>query len=88
MDLLFLKSFSKDLDKLKDKKVKDDLLLIIEEMKLASVLSEIKNVKKLKGFKNYYRIRVGDHRLGFSYDDQTISFVRFLLRKDIYKFFP
>jgi len=68
--------------------VKCALLDVIDEVKLAGNLRELKSLKKLKGFKNYYRIRVGDYRLGFSYDDQTIFFIRFLSRKDIYKFFP
>ncbi|WP_079720471.1 type II toxin-antitoxin system RelE family toxin [Salegentibacter holothuriorum] len=46
-------------------------------------------IKKLKGFKDFYRIRIGDYRLGVKkLTDQEILLVRFLQRKEIYKYFP
>lgn len=51
-------------------------------------LDEIPNIKKLKGHKSAYRIRIGDYRLGFFFENTTIIFARFVHRKDIYKIFP
>ena len=45
------------------------------------------DAKKLKGRKAW-RIRVGDYRIGIVLAGQTATFVRFLNRKDIYKYFP
>ena len=45
-------------------------------------------VEKLKGGGNYFRLRVGDYRVGLSLEDDTLIFVRLLNRKDIYKYFP
>ncbi|MGL4377778.1 MAG: type II toxin-antitoxin system RelE family toxin [Microcoleaceae cyanobacterium] len=42
----------------------------------------------MKGDDNAYRLRVGDYRIGFYFDDETITFVRVLHRKDIYRYFP
>ncbi|MEZ0486223.1 type II toxin-antitoxin system RelE family toxin [Fibrella aquatica] len=44
------------------------------------------NCKKLKGFKNLYRIRSGDYRIVYSIEDQVLSIevVRIGNRKDIY----
>lgn len=88
MELEFHNSFSKDIDKLKDKAVKNTLIELINSMKMAKSLNAIPNVKKLKGAKNFYRIKVGDYRLGIEYSNTRVIFKRFLLRKDIYKFFP
>ncbi|HLO85710.1 MAG TPA: type II toxin-antitoxin system RelE/ParE family toxin [Nostocaceae cyanobacterium] len=46
------------------------------------------NIKKLKGEGNYYRLRVGDYRIGVVVTENTMIFVRVLHRKDIYRFFP
>ena len=43
---------------------------------------------KLSGYTDYYRIRIGEYRIGLKYSNKTITLVRFLHRKDIYKFFP
>ncbi|MGH8000971.1 MAG: type II toxin-antitoxin system RelE family toxin [Brasilonema sp.] len=49
---------------------------------------EITNLKKLKGYDNAYRIRIGDYRIGIIFDDETVMFQRVLHRKDIYRYFP
>ncbi len=36
----------------------------------------------------YYRIRVGDYRIGVEVVGDEILFVRILHRKDIYRYFP
>ncbi len=58
---------------------------LIEE---AIFMSDIKGLKKLKGFKDAYRIRIGDYRLGIFINKDTVQFARFAHRKDIYKLFP
>jgi mRNA interferase RelE/StbE len=43
----------------------------------------------LTGFKNYYRLRIGEYRLGFEkIDENTLRFILIAHRKDIYKIFP
>jgi len=42
----------------------------------------------VKGFPGYFRIRVGDYRLGFSFHNDTVTLIRFLHRKEIYRYFP
>ena len=88
MKVEFLKSFSKDLDSVNSKLTKRSLVRIIESLEKQQDLNKIPNVKKLKGFRNAYRIRVGDYRLGFFFEDSTVQLARFLHRKDIYKLFP
>lgn len=88
MKVEFLRSFSKDLDVINSKSVKLSLLKIIELLENANDLSGIPNIKKLKGFRNAYRIRIGDYRLGFFADHSNVQLARFLHRKNIYKLFP
>ena len=88
MKVEFLKKFSKDLDNLKLKFVKQALIRLIETMESVDSLEKIPNTKKLKGHKTAYRTRVGDYRLGFFFENSTISLARFVHRKDIYNVFP
>lgn len=88
MQLRFDKSFEKDIRKLSDgdvlKRLKERILLL----KSANTLAEIPELKKIKGYAGYYRIRIGDYRLGVELEDQTVALVRFLHRKEIYRKFP
>lgn len=61
---------------------------VIESIESAESLQKIQNRKKLKGEGNYFRLRIGDYRPGFALENDRVIFVRFLHRKDIYKFFP
>jgi mRNA interferase RelE/StbE len=61
---------------------------VIETAERVSSPSEIPNLKKLKGGGSYFRLRVGDYRMGLALVDDTLIFVRLLDRKDIYKYFP
>lgn len=89
MIIEFDKSFEKTLDKIKDKSLFSRINKIIINFEKANSLSELINVKKLSGFKNYYRIRIGEYRLGFEkIDEKTLRFILIVHRKDIYKLFP
>ncbi len=89
MIIEFDKSFEKSLIKVKEKALFNKIESLIETIEKAEKISEIKNVKKLTGFKNYYRIRIGDFRLGFEkINDNTTRFITVARRKDIYSIFP
>ena len=88
MKVEFLKRFSKDIDELTVKSVKATLKRVIESIENADTLSNIPNTKKLQGHKSANRRRVGNCRLGFFYENETIALARFVDRKDIYKLFP
>jgi len=88
MRVEFSKKFSKDLDGVNAKSIKQNLRRLIELMESTDSLDKIPNLKKLKGHKSAYRVRLGDYRLGFFFENSTILIGRFLHRKDIYKMFP
>jgi mRNA interferase RelE/StbE len=84
----FRDSFAKDLKGVKEKGLLGRVREVIEAVEKGDSLAELPNLKKLKGGGNYFRVRVGDYRIGVALDGDTVVFVRFLNRKDIYKHFP
>jgi len=84
----FRNSFARDLKSIRDKGLLQRVRETIEETERAKSPSQISNLKKLKGRGDYYRIRIGDYRIGIAFAEGTLVFVRFLNRKDIYKYFP
>ena len=61
---------------------------VVEDLQQAEKPQAIKKLKKLKGSKDYFRIKLGDYRIGLKFENDTVSFVRFLHRREIYRFFP
>ena len=88
MKVILKNSFIKDLKKLNDSKLKSKLTKILKELEVINKFNDINNVKKIKGYDNYFRIKVGIYRIGVFVDGENIYLVRFLHRKDIYKYFP
>ncbi|OYD91932.1 plasmid stabilization protein [Nostoc sp. 'Peltigera membranacea cyanobiont' 210A] len=84
----FRKSFEKDLEKIRDGDLLAKIKAVIEEVENAEILLDINNTKKLKADGNYYRIRVGNYRVGFTEDEGVITFIRVLHRKEMYRYFP
>ena len=88
MKIEFKKSFLTELKKLKDKSLKANVAECILQVESAKNLSQIKNLKKLTGYDVYYRIRVGDYRIGIKIEKDVVFFVVFEHRKSIYQGFP
>lgn len=87
MKIEIRKSFEKDADKL-PAPFQRQLALIISQMEKAVQPSELDNCKKLSGYKNAFRIRMGHYRIGFYYENKKAELVRILHRKEIYRYFP
>jgi len=88
MNVQFRASFYKDLRNIKDKNFLNRIKELVEYIENAQGLKDIQNLKKLKGGSNYYRIRVGEYRIGVTIESDTMTFVRCLNRKEIYRYFP
>ncbi|WP_456370975.1 type II toxin-antitoxin system RelE family toxin [Thermodesulfatator atlanticus] len=88
MQVLYEKSFYHDIKKLRDPNLKKSLRSVIEIIKNSQSPASIPKLKKLRGTKNYYRIKIKNYRLGLKIDGDTVILIRFLSRKDIYKSFP
>ena len=88
MNVLIDKSFEKDVEIITDKKTLTSILECIKDIQSKNKLSELSNCKKLKGSKNAYRIRIGQYRIGFIFENQNVDLIRFLHRSKIYLYFP
>ena len=88
MKIEFLSKFSKDIDHISQKSVKANLSKLIELFELEENLNNIPQLKKLRGHKSAYRVRIGDYRVGFFYENNKVTLGRVAHRKDIYKAFP
>jgi len=90
MEVFFKESFIKDFQKLPGEIKQEVRNICVAVFPKIENLNEFKiyPLKKLRGFKNYYRIKVKDFRVGFQKNDEKIVFMRVLHRKDIYRHFP
>ena len=83
------KSFARDVNKIRDKKILQKIRNLISIVENSKSVYEIPHIKKIKGYNSFYRIKVGEYRLGLEeIPGQIISFIRFLHRKEIYRYFP
>jgi mRNA interferase RelE/StbE len=84
----FRKSFLRDLKKVGDRRVLAQVEGAILAVEAAGGLGDLSEIKKMSGGEGYYRLRVGDYRLGLAVEGDSVAFVRVLHRKEIYRHFP
>lgn len=64
-------------------------VIVYDRMVKAKKLSEIQSLEKLSGYSTFYRVRIGNYRLGFDLiEGEQIELLAILHRKEIYRFFP
>jgi mRNA interferase RelE/StbE len=88
MQVEFRPLFVRDLRAFKDRKLRQRIEAIIMEVEAANSLAELRNIKVIQGSPNFYRLKVGDYRLGIYLQEDVVAFVRVLHRKEIYRYFP
>ena len=81
--------FEKDLEKA-PKNIHKRVFYVILKLKEAETLERSGlDYKKLAGQESqYYRIRIGDWRIGIEYIHPNITLLRILARGNVYKSFP
>ena len=88
MKVAFETSFARDLKRIRDKHLLQQVQQVIESIQAAATLDAVANLKKMQGYATFYRLRLGDYRIGIEVVDEQVIFVRFLHRKDVYRYFP
>lgn len=88
MKVQFRESFAKDLRNIRDRRTLAKVKSLVRLIENAQTLDQVTNLKKLAGGKSYYRVRIGSFRLGLVAEGAMVTFVRFLHRKEIYRYFP
>jgi mRNA interferase RelE/StbE len=88
MEILLTRPFQKEVRSLSSP-IKIRVLAIIERVIEAETLSDVPNLKIMEGAHNYFRIRLGDYRIGiFKREHNVIEFQRVGARGDFYNRFP
>ncbi len=89
LEVKYAETFLKDLKSLKStpyyQKIKK---VCFTELPSCSTIREIRNLKKIVGHSDFFRIRIGDYRVGIHIAENSIQMLRVLHRKEIYRFFP
>lgn len=88
MNTFFRASFDKDLAAVTDAGYLRRIQKMIEQVETARNLHEIPNLKRLEAKGKYFRIRLGDYRVGLVFEQGAVTFVRCLHRREIYRYFP
>jgi mRNA interferase RelE/StbE len=88
MRVEFRESFEKDLRTVLDGRLLRRVEKAILQLEAVELVTQIAGLEKLAGYRNYFRIRVGDYRLGLVIIGETATCVRFLHRREIYRYFP
>lgn len=88
MKAIFRKSFTRDLERIKNYAILERVKRAVEHIEIAIDLHEIKGIKALSSAGSFYRIRVGNYRIGVTIKANEVEFLRCLHRRDIYRYFP
>ncbi len=88
MNTAFRESFDADLSGIRDATLLRRIKKVIEQVEAGRTFQQIPNLKRLEASGKYYRIRMGDYRLGFVFEQGVVTFVRCLNRREIYRHFP
>lgn len=88
MNTAFRESFDADLAAIREVTLLRRIKKVIEQVEAARTFQQIPNLKRLEASGKYYRLRVGDYRIGFTFEQGVVTFVRCLNRKEIYRYFP
>lgn len=88
MQIELTRKFKKQVEYCKDRQLRSKVLAIIQSVIESESMNEFANLKKLTGYRNNYRIRLGNYRIGIVINDKTVIFAAFDHRSDIYKYFP
>ena len=88
MQIKYESRFEKDLKKLQNTNDLKQIKELISIIKQANSIFDIPQIKKLKGYNSFYRIKIRNYRIGFEIVNEILIFTRILHRKDIYRYFP
>lgn len=88
MRVEFKGSFLKSIKKIRNEQLKLNIADIIEQVEKANDIRHLENIKPLRGYKNFYRIKLNSYQIGLEIKGSTVIFVAFADRKDIYRRFP
>jgi mRNA interferase RelE/StbE len=89
MQVLFNRSFLKNLVKLPiDIKTKIENF-VFEELPKYNSIHQVGNIEKMQGYDGYYKVRFGLYRVGLKLENNNTVIIQTVMhRKEIYRYFP
>jgi mRNA interferase RelE/StbE len=91
MEIILKKQFIKEVSRLPIK-IQTSVREILDKIEKAETFKNIDiDIKRMEGQKadeNYYRVRVGQYRIGIEVIDPKVIIITILSRGDVYKKFP
>jgi len=88
MQIELTRKFRKQVENCNDRRIKRRIADIIEAVMASDSMNGFNNLKKLTGYKDRYRIRLGNYRIGIVIEGEIVIFAAFDHRSEIYKYFP
>ena len=85
----YTKRFLKELSRLPEEVQRQAEKIVFEEIVRANPF-ELEYLKRMKGYRDKYKIRIGNYRIGVTIDkvNKLLICQRIAHRKDIYRIFP
>jgi len=91
MNISYRKLFLKDLSDYKSDVIYQKVYkMVFEDIPKIEKFNEIfdsYDVIPLKGATNRYRIKINEFRVGFEFNNDNLEFMRFLHRREFYRYF-
>ena len=75
MKVEFRSSFARDRKRIRDQSAKRRIKATIEQIEEVDSLRKVSGVRKLNVSGDYYRIRIGDYRLGLLLKEDIVVFI-------------
>ena len=88
MEVEIKKKFLKELSKLPNEYENTIEEFVFDILPTYDNLSKIGKVEKMTGYKNYFKIRFGDYRVGIKKENNIIIIETVKHRREIYNYFP
>ena len=89
MQVRFDAGFNRDLRRMRnDANLRRRVERAIAGIESAPTLSQIQGIARMTASGAYYRIRIGDYRLGFEVEGDIAILISFGHRRDVYRRFP
>ena len=88
MKVAYKKKFLKDLAKL-PKPIRERIeVFVFQTAPECNHVGQMGSLQSLTGYRDYYKVRFGNYRVGCQLINDTLEFRRVMDRKDIYRYFP
>jgi mRNA interferase RelE/StbE len=84
----YRKRFLKELAKVPSAQRGEIEQLVFDKFMALKSISESGKIERMRGYPGFYKIRLGEYRVGLKVEGDTVILERALHRKDIYRYFP